>query len=318
MSRPHPSRQYRWRSLAAVIAVSLAATACGASSGEAASPGSLTVVATTSIWADVVANLACDGSVEVETIIPAGADPHAFEASLADRGQIEDAVLVVANGLGLEEGLVDTIDASETPVFEVSDHIETIAFAGGEDHADEDDQSHDGEDPHVWMDPTLVAAMLPTLADALIEQGVDAPAVQACLADYQTELAELDAEIAAMTESLSSVQRTLVTGHDALGYFADRYGFTVIGTVIPAGSTLAETNPADLEALALLIDEYDVSAIFAESQQGDDEVNALASRVGDVAVVTLYTGTLGEGGSGADTYVGLLRRNADLLVEALR
>jgi zinc/manganese transport system substrate-binding protein len=102
-----------------------------------------------------------------------------------------------------------------------------------------------------------------------------------------------------------------------LAYFADRYGFEVVGTVIPAASTLAAANPADLERLAQLIDDVGVGAVFAETQHSSADADALAERVGDVEVVTLFTDTLDVEGSGADTYLALLLTDAELIADAL-
>jgi zinc/manganese transport system substrate-binding protein len=317
------------RLLAIVMAVALLGAACGdEGSGDGSGDGPV-VVATTGIWADVVANVACDGLVDVKTIVPAGGDPHAFEPSLADRAAMDDADLVVANGLGLEEGLEDTIDASEgtgTAVFRVTDHVDSIPTIldnrDGESGDDEDDHGdghdHEGDDPHIWFDPARVAGALDDLGDAVVAAaGLDADAVAACVADYRAELEAVDAEIAAMVADLPESRRKLVTSHDSMGYFADRYGFTVVGTVIPAPSTLAETSPAQLEDLAATIESAAVPAIFAEAQHSADDVEALADRIGDVAVVTLDTGSLGEPGSGADTYIGFLRTNAEAITTAL-
>ena len=202
------------------------------------------IVATTSIWADVVGNLACDGLAEIETVIPIGGDPHSFEPSLRDRQVLEDADLIVANGLLLEESLEDTIDAAAkdgTPVFRFADQMTTLAS---------DDPEHVSGDPHVWFDPTRVAAALPALRDALVARaGLDAGRVDACLAAYQSAIATTDAEIAALVDTLPTDRRKLVTNHEALGYFAEHYGFEVLGAVIPSPSTLAEANAADLQAL---------------------------------------------------------------------
>ncbi|MYB04366.1 MAG: zinc ABC transporter substrate-binding protein [Acidimicrobiaceae bacterium] len=163
-----------------------------------------------------------------------------------------------------------------------------------------------------------MAEALPMLAQALAaDAGLDAAAVEACLASYQAELEEVDAEVAAKVEQLPAASRKLVTNHEALGYFADRYGFEVIGTVIPSPSSMAQTNPAGLEELAEIIEHEGIKAIFAETQHSVDDVEALAARVGDVDVVTLYTGTLGPPGSGAETYVDYMRTNTDLIVDAL-
>ena len=111
-----------------------------------------------------------------------------------------------------------------------------------------------------------MSAVLPDLADRLInDAGLGAPAVEACLADYRAELVSVDAELAELVARVPDTNRKLVTNHDALGYFADRYGFEVIGTVIPSPTTLTETNPTRLEELAELIEEAEIKAIFAES-----------------------------------------------------
>ena len=322
----------------ALLGLPLVIAACGEAGEEAAVEGGSIVVATTSIWADVVSQVACDDqAVNVETLIPLGGDPHDFEPSLADRADMESAASVVANGLFLEEGLEDTLDAvadGGTPMFRFGDVVDTIAY-GAQDHDEEDhedeadhDDDHDddeadhdahghsdGDDPHIWFDPQRVSDALPALADHLVEHvGLDEAAVDQCVADFQEELTELDGEIAAMVEGLAANERVLVTNHDSLGYFANRYGFEVVGTVIPASSGLAETNPAQLEALAEIIEKTGVPAIFAETQSSTDDADALAERVGDISVVSLQTGTLGDE---ADSYTEFMRNNATLITEAL-
>ncbi|MYE75428.1 MAG: zinc ABC transporter substrate-binding protein, partial [Acidimicrobiaceae bacterium] len=190
----------------------------------------------------------------------------------------------------------------------------------GHDHDEDEghDHAHGAEDPHVWFDPHRVAEALPTLARLLTtEVGLDQAAVEACLNSYVAELEAVDAEIASKVGQLPAGSRKLVTNHEALGYFADRYGFEVIGTVIPSPSSMAQTSPAGLEDLAEIIEHDGIKAIFAETQHSVDDIEALAARVGDVDVVTLYTGSLGPPGSGAETYTGYLRTNTDLIVDAL-
>ena len=147
------SRQMIIRAGWLLAAVALIAGGCG--NDDSAESGDVpTVIATTSIWADVVANVACDGLAEVSTIIPPGGDPHAFQPSLSDRGRMENAALIVANGLFLEEGLGDTIDAVEeagTPVFRMTDHVSIIEFGsamGHDDHDEDDHDDHDEEEGH--------------------------------------------------------------------------------------------------------------------------------------------------------------------------
>jgi len=286
---------------AVIVAGALVGTACGDSNGSTEAHGAPTVVATTSIWADVVRNVACGDLAQVVSIVPTGADPHSFEPSLRDREVLDDAALIVANGLGLEETLADLLDTVDTPILAVTDHVETLR----------------DDDPHVWQDPMRVAEAVPAIGEALIAAGLPAAEVRACVDAYVAELDALDAEIESIVETVPNDRRRLVTNHDALGYFADRYGFEVLGTVIPARSALAETNPADLEALAALVTETGVPAIFAEEQRSTDDADALADRIGGIEVVTLTTDALGEEESPTGTYPGLMRTNATEIARAL-
>ena len=341
--------------VASAAAMSLLISGCsdGSTDNDAQVPAgdevTPTVLATIGIWSDIVSNVGCGELVELETIIPIGGDPHSYEPSLQDRARMDGAALVVANGLELEERLEDTLDAVEdagTPVYRAAEQTTTIPFSegigghhggevdhgdeeGGEvDHGDEEggEVDHGDEEgghgaagnPHVWFDPLRISETLPELAHRLVEDvGLDADSVETCLSTYQAELAELDSEISSLLAKVPVENRKLVTNHDALAYFADRYGFEIIGTVIPVPTARAETNPAQLEALAQVIEREGVPAIFAETQHTTADIDALARRVGDVEVVTLYTGSLGPPGSGAEDYLGFMRTNAQLISDAL-
>jgi len=311
------------RPITAFTLTAVALAACGSDEAATTSQDQIPkVVATTSIWGDITANVACDGLAEVETIIPLGGDPHSFEASLRDRETMEGAVLIVANGLSLEESLADTLDAVEAGgvvVINAADGIDTIPIgASGIENDSHDDDDHSGDDPHVWLDPTRVIATLPTIANALAETGIDEGALEVCVADYTDKLQALDEEIETILATVDETDRLLVTNHDSLGYFADRYDFTVVGSVIPSPSTLAETNPAELEELAELIESTQVGAIFAETQHSSSDAQALAARVGDIEVITLRTATLDASGTAGETYVGWLLENARLIAEGLQ
>lgn len=363
-------------SLAAVGVVALVLAACGSDdtstdistdtstgtsdsgAGEPATTEAPFVVASTSIWADITRNVACDGLAEVDTIVPLGGDPHSFEPSLQDRETMEGADLIVANGLFLEESLADTIDAVEqrgVPVVYAADAVDVLNAedddheGDGDDHEsdaddhegetddhendaddhesdadhDESDSDHDGDehaheggDPHIWFDPNRVIQTLPLIADGLADAGVDADALDACVADYTDQLTQLDGTIDDTVSALAVDRRMLVTNHDSLEYFADRYDFEVVGTVIPSSSSLAEASPADLEALADTIERTGVPAIFTETQHSSADAEALADRV-DVEVVELLTGTLDEPGTPGGDYVGWLQGTAGTIVDAL-
>jgi zinc/manganese transport system substrate-binding protein len=292
----------------AVGLVTLVTAACGSSE----SPGRpaeepLSIVVTTDIWADVVGNVVC-GAGPVVQLLPSGADPHGYEASLADRGALDDAALVVTNGLGLEGSLADTLNAvDDVPIFVMADHIDTIALLGGVGDGD-------GDDPHVWLDPMRVASSLPPLVDALVSAGFQRSVIEQCAELYIDRLNALDAEIASMVTAIPPDRRLLVTGHESLGYFADRYGFTVIGAVIEGGSSLGAANPATLADLADAIDATGVPAIFVDPNVSSDDAAVLADRAG-VAVVALAVETLT---AEIPAYVDLVRVVAERITAALR
>ena len=171
----------------------------------------------------------------------------------------------------------------------------------------------------MWLDPVRVAQAVESLAAVLVDQhGLDAGRVSACVDAYLAELAQLHEDINDTLATVPAASRKLVTNHDAFGYFADRYNFEVIGTVIPSLSTLAEPSPASLEALAELIEETGVPAIFSEYlSHSRDVASALADRLEGVSVVSLYSGALGPEGSGAETYLTMMRHNARTIAGAL-
>ena len=304
--------------LAPVACALVLLAACGGDDDASTAPGPAAgsggggggggyIVATTGIWADVVGRVACDGSLDVRTIVPAGGDPHSFEPSLQDREVLDGATLIVANGLGLEETLDDTLDSVEdggVAVFRIGEHVDTIHIGG------------EGTDPHVWFDPTRVAAALPALGDALVAAGEDQATIDGCVAVARADLTALDAELEATLDAVPAGRRLLVTNHDALGYLADRYGFEVVGSVLPSTSTLTEASPGELDDLGQEIEAQHVPAIFTETLAAATDAEALADRLG-VAVVELYSDALGEPGSGADTYDGLLRTDAGRIAAAL-
>jgi zinc/manganese transport system substrate-binding protein len=290
-------------------------TWAGCGNGQPAQPSGMHVVATTSIWGDVAANLVGgDGTVDV--LIPIGADPHEYQASAAQAAALRNADLVISNGLGLEQGLADVLDAA------ASDGVAVVAIAEGVDplpflSADVDRAVAGRLDPHVWLDPLRVAAATRILADRLAAIEPDIAWNERADA-YATRLLALDAEL---SESLAAVpiqSRNLVTNHDALGYFARRYGFMVIGTVIPGGATLTDPSSADLAHLVEVIRAANVHAIFAESIESTALSEAVAEELGTgVEVVELFTGSLGPPGSGAETLIDLLRTSARRIAGAL-
>lgn len=290
------------------------------------------VVATTTVWGDVVAQLT--GAEGVEVLMPVGADPHEFQASSQQAAAVVGADLTVANGLGLEEGMHDLLasaDRDGANVLEVGPLIDPLPFGDAEvcdpgvedgggaagNAEDGDGHDHGSCDPHIWMDPRRVADAAAIIASELAD--LDPTIDWAAKADaYQVELDALDAEIDDILSVVPDEHRVLVTSHRSFGYFADRYGFETIGVIVPGGATLAEPSSEELSDLVAAMRDAGVRVIFTETILPATLAEALADEFGgDVEVVELYTGSLGEPGSGADTLVGMLRTNAQRIAAAL-
>jgi zinc/manganese transport system substrate-binding protein len=294
----------------------LAAAAALPTSTQTAPADRPVVITTTSIWADITDEIDCADRFDLATLISIGGDAHSYEPSMRDREAMANADLVVANGGGLEEELDDTLHvvADEgTPLLEVFDHVSTTPL---DDHDDEGDHEHPGNDPHIWFDPTLVMEAATVIGDSLVDAGADGAEIADCVAAYTETLVALDREVADILSVVPSAQRLLVTNHDSLGYFARHFDFEILGSVLPGSSTLSEASPAELADLSDEIEEAGVPAIFAEELESADEATALADRLG-VDVVTLYTDSLGEQGTGAETYVDLMRYDATAIADAL-
>lgn len=299
----------------------------------------LRVLATTSIVADVAAAVGGD-RVTVSALVPRGVDPHAFEPTPQDVAQVSKAHLIAANGFGLEAFLEDLLaNAGGAPVVYVSDGIEPIeahedeakphadegeveptAGGGAHDEAEQEAEAHPehGElDPHTWMDPRGVMAWVANLQSAFTALDPDGRAEYARNAQaYREQLQALDAEIEALLAPLPPESRRLVTDHEEFGYFARRYGFAVVGTVIPAPSAAAEPSAQDLAALETAIRSLGVRAVFVSSVVSPALARQVAEDTG-VLLVSLYAHTLSEAGGPAPTYLEMMRNNARLMAEAL-
>jgi ABC-type Zn uptake system ZnuABC Zn-binding protein ZnuA len=297
----------------------------------------LRVVASTNIVGDVVSQVGGD-ALDLTVLMELGQDPHSFEPTPVDLAAIESAHVVFVNGLDLEEELLNVIEAQEgeTPLVPVSAGIEPRAFEHEdehehegesheeeleeeEEHGEHREHAHESGDPHTWMDPHNVQIWVSNVAEVLSElDPAKTDTYQANAATYVEQLEELDAYIRQQVSRIPEGERKLVTNHESFGYFADRYGFEVVGTVFVGASELAEPAAGDMAALVDTIEAEGARAIFVETTVSDELAGVIAAEVGyDVGVFTLYTGSLGEPGSGADSYLGMMQSNADAIVAGL-
>ncbi len=285
-SRRTPARGALGRGAAAALALVLALVALVGCGGDGGSPGGEpTVVVTTPLLGAIVRDVVGDAA-EVRVLMPNGADPHDFSPSARDVEALTHADLVVRNGLGLEEGLEGAIEEAEregAPVFTATDHVRL--------HAD---------DPHIWMDPLamrdVAAALAPAASEAL---GAD---LSARGARAERALVALTREIERDLAAIPPERRRLVTGHDSMGYFADRFGFRLVGAIIPSFSSQAEVSAGGLADLKRRIAALGVPAVFTEIGTPDDVAGALADELG-VRVLEVPSHTLPDDG----TYAGFMR-----------
>ena len=273
----------------------------------------LPVIAVTySVIGNIVSQLVGDNAT-VNVVIPDGQDPHDFQPSAKDIETINNAALVVSNGLEFEEGLeevLENIAKSSGNIFMVGEHITVRKIDDGDDHGDDhhDDDKHADGDPHLWLSPATMLEMLPALTTALSEAvGADLSAEATALT---TKLQDLDGQVESIINSLGECN--LVSGHDEMGYFADRYGCNVIGAIIPSFTTTSEATAGELAELKLLVEQYKVRAIFTGLGTSPDTASQLAKELG-IKAVTLSTHYL----DGVTNYQEFILNLTNQIAEAL-
>jgi ABC-type Zn uptake system ZnuABC Zn-binding protein ZnuA len=292
----------------AVPVVALAAAllaACGSGvSGTSDARGRPVVVATTTQVADLVREVAGDRAA-VRQILQPNSDPHEYEPRPSDVRAVAGARLVVRSGGDLDDWLSGVLDNAGSDAKEVT-LIDAIRTRRGEGETD----------PHWWQDPRNAIVAVGEIRDALVAAdpaGRDAYGTNA--AAYGAKLRALDRAIASCVARVPARRRKLVTDHDALGYYADRYGIEVIGTVVPARSTRAQASAAAVTRLVRAIRSAGVTTIFSESSVNPKLARAIARDAHAKVGPALYADSLGAAGAGGATYVGSLKANTRALVD---
>ena len=304
------------------------------------------IVVTTNILGDVVSK-AVGELFDVETIMPPGADPHVFQASAKQVDRMMKADLLVVNGANFEEGLLDVIKGAESDgvkVFEAMNSVDPLEDhdeEGHDDHEghdhdkeaghdDHDEEGHDGDDdyyvhdhggvdPHFFTDPGRMAQVVNQLSDFLVLNfpEIDGEDLVSHMADYSKKLTDLDSEVMQTLSSIPESSRVLVTNHEVFAYFAESYDFKILGTIIPSPSTLSNASAKDLVDLAEKMKAEGVLAVFVDSSSSDALADALAGELDGVAVVTLFSESLGPEDSAGSTYLDMVRTNSELIASAL-
>ena len=285
-----------------------------ACNGSGATTGKKSIVVTYSILGSVVKELV-GNQANVIVSIPNGLDPHEWEPSAKDIEAINKADLVIQNGLGLEGGMKKTLALAQSngvKFFTASDYITIRHVGAGEGLPSGDpDQATGAADPHLWTDPLAMKDVVAALAGYLktnLDINVDAQSQY-----LQARLDNINTQVAAEVSVLPQDSRKLVTGHESLGYFAQRYGFKLIGAVIPSLSDQADVSAADIATLKQEILDNNVKAIFAEQGTSPAVVNQIGAETG-ARVVELSTHILPSDGS----YFTFETELAATIVDALK
>ncbi len=280
-------------------------------------------VASFSILGDLVKNVGGE-AVAVTTLIGPGVDAHTYDPAPADLVVLAEADVIFENGLGFEPWLDGFYESTQPPGTRVVVTEGITPREVGEDadeHEEEEDAGHaHGQfDPHVWSDIANVIIMVGNIRDALVAADpARAELYEANAAAYIAELEALDATIREQVGTLPPERRKLVTSHDTFGYFADAYGFEVIGTALGSISTEAgDPSARDIATLITEIEETGVPAIFAENVANPDLMDSIAAEAGVVLAPPLYTDALGPQGSPGETYIGMMQSNVTTIVDAL-
>lgn len=291
-----------------LLAASIIA-ACSQSPETASESGKLKVVATTSIVADVVRNIGGEQIILIP-LLPYGSDPHSYNPTPQDLVKISDAEVIFSNGLGLEAFLDPLFESAGVAdkVVPVSEGITTI-------HSDNGER---GEDPHTWTDPNNVLIWVDNIEETLINLDPGHENIYRSNAEsFRRELIELDDWIRSQTNQLPDEKRNIITDHLIFGYFANKYGFTQVGTIIPGYSSLAGPSAQSLAELETTINKMGLKVIFIGETVNPDLAERIADDTG-TKLVFLYTGSLSEQGGDADTYLKYMRHNTNAIVENLK
>jgi ABC-type Zn uptake system ZnuABC Zn-binding protein ZnuA len=297
------------RSIILLTFIILLASACAPLASQPDPKAGPVVLASTTFLADITRNVAGD-RLQVDALLPVGADPHGYQPTPSDVAKISKSTVLIVNGLGYEQFLSTLLAnaGGQRDVIEATAGLSPRKNAGLEH----------GVDPHMWLDPNNAITYVENIRDALVKADPNGAAIYKANADaYVAQLKALDAWIVEQVNQIPANRRLLVTNHEALGYFADRYGFTVIGAVVPGFSTDAAPSAQQMAGLIDLIKSSGAPAIFLGQVESDTLAAQIANETSAKVISDLYLESLTEGPPAA-TYIDMMKHNVTRIVEALK
>ncbi len=282
--------------------------AAGTPGGSAGPGGTIAVVTTSTVFADMVRNVGGD-RVTVTSLVPKGLDVHTYQVTPADLRAVAGADLYVMNGLGLDDWLEKTIRAAGSggPVLKLGVDLPGAVLLPGD--------SPSTQNPHLWMDVAYARGYASRIAEALKSADpAHAADIDATAAAYDQRLADLDAWVQGQIATIPEANRRFVLFHDALPYFARAYGLTVVGVAVEAPGQ--DPSAGEIATLIDHIKASGVKAIFSEAQFPTALVDQIARETGATVVANLYDDTLGD--DPVTSYEALIRWDVEHLVAALK
>jgi ABC-type Zn uptake system ZnuABC Zn-binding protein ZnuA len=293
--------------LAAVVAVVAACT--GGSTASPSGPPTLTVVTSTTVFADMVAQVG--GSlVNVHSLVPANGDVHTFSPRPSDIRQLAAAKLVVMNGLGLDDWLLKSISAvnENAPVVQLAPNLPGVEYITG-------DEGSGPPNPHLWLDPVIAQLYVDRIESGLAQADpANAAAYDRQAAAYRARLGELDTWVQTQIATIPPGNRRFVAFHDAFPYYARAYGLEIVGVAVAAPGQ--DPSAGYTAQLIAAIKAAHVKAIFSEAQFPPKLVDQLAQQTGATVVATLYDDSIGN--PPITTYEAIVRWDTQQFVTALR
>ena len=272
----------------------------------------INVATSFSMLEDIVANVG-GSRVKITNFVPRNADAHTYQPSTQDVKALSEAKLVFVNGRGFESWFAKLLanSASKATVVTVSNGLTARKIDVGDEAGE--------TDPHMWWNLQNTVVYAKNIRDALVKADPAGKTVYTQnAAKYTRDLANLDAWALKEVQKIPVQNRKLVTNHDALGYFAARYGFTVLGNVIPSFGTESEPSAKETAALINNIRRNNVKAIFTENIIPPKLVAQVAAETGAKVGAAVYTDALGAVGSSGDTFLKAFRYNVMTIVAALK
>ena len=278
--------------------------------------GPLNIVTTTGIIEDVVQNIVGD-SAEVSSLMGPGTDPHLYKPTPGDIELLDEADVIIANGLHLEGKMAEMLTkyGKEKPVIKVSDGINKNDLIKSADMAD----SHD---PHIWFSPKLWMQGFEHVTLEL--QKIDSTKKDYYWANferYENKVADLTIWVKKRMQSIADSSKVLITSHDAFSYFGKEFNLEVRG--IQGISTLSEVGLKDIADMVDFVIERKIKSIFIETSTSDKTAQSIADGTKDKGYALkldgpLYSDALGEPDSDAGTYIGMFKANVATIVEGLK